>query len=139
MTVLEKAIAVALKAHEGQKDKGDMPYILHPLRVMLKMEKETEMIAAVLHDILEDTDWTAEDLIKEGIAGKALEAIEAVTKKDKEPYDEYIERIKQSPIARKIKLADLEDNMDITRLPELSLEDIDRLAKYHEAWLELKK
>jgi (p)ppGpp synthase/HD superfamily hydrolase len=139
MTLLEKAIHVAMKAHEGQKDKAGMPYILHPLRVMLKMDTEAGMIAAVLHDLLEDTDLTPEDLIKEGIAGIALEAIEAVTKKDKEPYDEYIERIKQNPIARKVKLADLEDNMDITRLPELSLEDIDRLAKYHEAWLELKK
>lgn len=139
MATLEKAIFIALKAHQGQKDKADDPYILHPLRVMLRMASETEMIAAVLHDVVEDTDWTTADLRKEGFSEEVLKMVDCLTRRQKETYEEFIERVKLNSTARKIKLADLEDNMDINRISEPTEEDWERLKKYHRAWLRLKQ
>ena len=137
-TLIEKALAIALGAHQGQKDKAGAPYILHPLRVMLRMEMELEMIAAVLHDVVEDTGLTIEDLRRVGIPEAALAAVEHLTRREEESYEEFIERVKQNEIARKVKLADLQDNMDIKRIARPTEKDLERLKKYRRAWFALK-
>lgn len=137
MSTLEKAIAIAAQAHQGQKDKVGAPYILHPLRMMLKMDDEKEMIAAILHDVVEDTDWTLRDLAKEGFSEEVLEAVDRLTRRAEESYEEFIERIKPNPIARNVKLADLEDNMDIRRFGNMRDRDVERLKKYQAAWFDL--
>jgi (p)ppGpp synthase/HD superfamily hydrolase len=130
---LERAIELAVKHHKGQKDKAAQPYILHPLRLMLSMTTEVERIVAVLHDIVEDTTITLDNLRKEGFGEKIVSAIECVTKKDGENYDSFIERISYNPLATDVKLADLEDNMDLSRLPEVTEKDLLRVAKYQRA------
>jgi (p)ppGpp synthase/HD superfamily hydrolase len=134
---LEKAIATAAKAHEGQLDKAGMPYILHSLRLMLKMDSETEMIAAVLHDVIEDSETTAGDLADMGFSDEVLKAVVCLTRRENESYEDLIERAKANPISRKVKIADLEDNMDIKRLDSLTEKDVQRLGKYHRMWRKL--
>ena len=139
MPTLEKAISLATEAHKGQTDKNGDPYILHPLRVMARVQSETEKIVAVLHDIVEDTDYTIENLRENGYSKQVLEAIECLTKRDGEDYDEYLNRCKSNPIARKVKIADLEDNIDIKRLGVLKEEDLKRHNKYLRAWKYMTK
>lgn len=133
MTRLEKAVQIASKAHEGQKDKAGKPYILHPLRVMLAMEDETEMTVAVLHDVVEDTPWTIEQLRDEDFPENVIQAIDCLTQRDGESYDAFIERVRNHPVAAKVKIADLEDNMDADRLDDLCDEDLSRIEKYKKA------
>ncbi len=138
MTLLEKSLEIALTAHQGQKDKAGAPYILHPLRVMLSMETELEMVAAVLHDVVEDSGLTVEDLRREGIPEAALAAVAHLTRVEGEGYDDFIERVKQNDIASKVKLADLEDNLNIKRIAQPTERDLERLKKYRRAWTTLK-
>jgi len=133
MTNIEKAIRIALDAHRNQRDKAGETYILHPLRLMLKMDSETEMTAAVLHDVLEDSSWTSADLKREGFSEEVLAVIECLTRKTQESYEAFIERLKHNPTARKVKIADLEDNMAIKRISEPTEKDWERLKKYHRA------
>ena len=130
---LDRAIELAKQHHEGQTDKAGNPYIEHPLRVMNQMESEEEKIVAVLHDIVEDTDISLDDLRNEGFSKEVVDAVECLTKQDGENYDSYIERISFNPLAVKIKLADLEDNRDLTRLPEVTDKDLERVEKYDKA------
>ena len=130
---LERAIELATEHHEGQTDKAGKPYIEHPLRLMNQVESEDEKIVAVLHDIVEDTDMSLDDLRDEGFSEEVLSAIECVTKQDDEDYDSFIERISFNPLAVKVKLADLEDNMDLSRLPEVTDKDMERMEKYKRA------
>lgn len=139
MSLLGKAIAIAALAHQEQTDENGFPYILHPIRMMLRMDTETEMMAAVLHDILEDTNWTLEQLKTEGIPGDVLDLVERLSRYNHQSYEEFIERIIEDHTAIKIKLADLEDNMDMRRLPAISIDDINRLKKYHHYWLYLRE
>jgi len=134
MATLEKAILIAAQAHEGQTDKSGAPYILHPLRMMMRMESEAAMIAAVLHDVVEDSDWTLEQLRGEGFSEEVLKAVDCLTNRDGESYDEFIVRVQTSIIARQVKIADLEDNMNIKRIGEMSPKDLARIEKYHRAW-----
>jgi len=134
MSTLDKAILIASQAHQGQKDRYGKSYILHPVRLMIKMDSVEEQIAAVLHDVIEDSDWTVNDLHKEGFSDEIITAVDCLTKKDHEPYMEYIARLKPNTIARKVKLADLEDNMDLRRIDQISEKDLKRLARYHQAW-----
>lgn len=134
MATLERAIAIAVQAHQGQRDKGGAPYILHPLRLMMRMQTEAEMIAAVLHDVIEDTEWTPDGLRAEGFSAEVVGAIECLTRRADETYDEFIERVKTSPVAWRVKIADLEDNMNIRRIESLTPKDLERLEKYHRAW-----
>src|SRR5215471_17617407 len=97
MATLEKAIAIAARAHQGQKDKAGHPYILHPLRLMLRMESEAAMIAAVLHDVVEDTDVTIDHLREAGFSEEVLHAVECLTHQDGESYDAFIARVQTSP------------------------------------------
>jgi (p)ppGpp synthase/HD superfamily hydrolase len=133
MSSLEKAIRIAAQAHDGQRDKAGAPYILHPLRVMMKMATETEHIIAVLHDVVEDTDWTMERLQAEGFHGKILAALDCLTRQNGEEYEKFIERVKRNPLAVKIKIADLEDNLDVSRLNGVTEADAERLEKYQQA------
>lgn len=139
MSLLGKAIEIAALAHQEQTDENGFPYILHPIRMMLRMDTETEMMAAVLHDILEDTNWTLEQLKTEGIPGDVLDLVERLSRYNHQSYEEFIELIIEDHTAIKIKLADLEDNMDMRRLPAISIDDINRLKKYHHYWLYLRE
>jgi (p)ppGpp synthase/HD superfamily hydrolase len=132
--MLNKAIEIAAKGHRGQYDKAGKPYILHPLRVMVSLETEEEMICAVLHDILEDTEITANDLLEEGFDQKIIDAILSVTKRDDDKdYFDFVMRAKSNPIGRKVKIADLNDNLNIARIPNPTTEDFDRIQKYRKA------
>lgn len=132
--MLEKAIQLAVDAHQGQVDKAGVPYILHPLRMMLRMITPAEMMAAVLHDVVEDTPWTPEGLRDEGFSDDVLEAVSCLTRRDDETYQAFIERAAPNMLARRVKLADLEDNMDLRRLTTITEKDQARLQRYQKAW-----
>ena len=134
MATVEDAVAIAARAHRGQRDKAGAPYLLHPLRLMLRMETEAAMMAAVLHDVVEDTDWTLGRLREEGFSDEVLEAVDCLTHREGESYQEFVERVRTNPIARQVKIADLEDNMNIRRINQLGTKDLERLEKYHRAW-----
>lgn len=137
--LVEKAIGIAVTAHRGQRDKSGAPYILHPLRLMSRMETDAERIVAVLHDVIEDTNVTADDLRREGFTEEVLDALACVTKThEEESYAAFIRRAAANPIARRVKLADLEDNLDARRLGEVTDKDAKRMTKYLCAWRELK-
>jgi (p)ppGpp synthase/HD superfamily hydrolase len=130
---LERAIAIAAAAHAGQLDKGGAPYILHPLKVMLRMSTLEERIVAVLHDVVEDCGISLDDLRKEGFSEDVLTAIESVTKVPGESYEDFVDRAAQNPIGRVVKLADLEENSDLSRIASPSWEDLERIEKYRRA------
>jgi (p)ppGpp synthase/HD superfamily hydrolase len=134
MATLEKAIQIAAQAHLGQRDKGGAPYILHPLRMMMRMESEAAMIAATLHDVVEDSDWTLEQLRGEGFSEEVLQAVDCLTRRDGETYEEFVARAQANAIARQVKIADLEDNMNVKRLGEMTPKELARIEKYHRAW-----
>ncbi|MGH7597768.1 MAG: HD domain-containing protein [bacterium] len=139
MANLAKAIAIAAQAHQSQKDKSGFPYILHPIRVMMRMRSDVDMIVAILHDVVEDTDWTLEQLRAEGFSEEVLQAVSCLTHQENESYDKFLARIESNAIARRVKLADLEDNMDVRRLNALTEKDIQRLQRYHPAWVKLSQ
>jgi len=112
---LEDAIALACRAHRGQVDKAGKPYILHPLRVMLRLEDPAAQIVAVLHDVVEDTPVTLADLRAEGYSGEICDAVDCLTRRPGEAYEAFISRAAANPLSRRVKLADLEDNMDPRR------------------------
>jgi (p)ppGpp synthase/HD superfamily hydrolase len=130
---LERAIAIAAAAHEGQVDKGGAPYILHPLKVMLRVNTLEERIVAVLHDVVEDCGISFDDLRKEGFSETVLTAIASVTKMSGESYEAFVERAAQNPIGRVVKLADLEENSDLSRIAQPSWDDLERVEKYRRA------
>ena len=131
--MLNKAIEIAAKAHDGQLDKGGRAYILHPLRVMLNCESETAQICAVLHDVVEDTPVTFGDLKDAGFTDEVLAVLDCLTKREGETYDEFIGRILPNETACRVKLADLADNMDLTRIKNPSEKDKARVQKYKRA------
>jgi (p)ppGpp synthase/HD superfamily hydrolase len=138
MATLERAIAIAVEAHKDQKDKYGAPYIGHVLRVMVAGRTEAEKIVGALHDVVEDTDWTFDDLRREGFSGDIIAAVECLTKRsDDEDYDAFTGRVKANPLAIRVKLNDLADNMDIRRMPEVQERDVARLNKYLKAYREL--
>ena len=132
MATLEQAISLAAKQHEGQVDKANAPYILHPLRVMLNVPTIEHKIVAVLHDILEDTETTIEDLYQFGFQEHLIDAIVALTKKQGETRLEAAQRARQNPIARVVKLADINDNMDLSRIQSPTVKDFERLKEYQQ-------
>ena len=138
--LLSKATTLALKAHEGQFDKSGMPCPRHIMRVMAAGRTIDEKIVGVLHDVVEDTDWTFDALLNEGFPVHIVDALRCVTKlSDSEPYDEFIERVKSNPLAVAVKINDLTDNMDVRRYKGLSEWDVKRLRKYLKAYKELTK
>lgn len=135
---LERAIALAAQLHEGQEDKAGAHYILHPLRVMFRLTTESDRRVGVLHDVVEDCGVTPECLLRLGLPAEEVEAIQALTKRPDEDgsdegYARFIERAGRSPQARRVKLADLADNLDESRLGSLTDKDRARLAKYERA------
>ena len=136
--ILDRAKAIATSAHEGQVDKAGKPYIEHPLRVMNMGKTVEEKIVGVLHDVVEDSEWTFEMLEKEGMPKEVVDALKCVTKlSEDEDYDHFIARVKTNPLAVNVKLNDLKDNMDITRLGKVTEKDLPRLNKYIWAYKQL--
>ncbi|MCK9798391.1 HD domain-containing protein [Pseudomonas sp. MAFF 302030] len=133
MSTLERAIAIAAMAHEGQVDKGGAPYILHPLQVMLRLQDPEARTVAVLHDVVEDSPVSLEDLREQGFSEGVLSALEALTKREGEDYQAFVERAGRDPLARQVKLADLAENSDLSRIPAPSAKDLERVAKYRRA------
>jgi (p)ppGpp synthase/HD superfamily hydrolase len=133
MSTLERAVVIAAEAHAGQVDKAGAPYLLHPLRLMLQMEKPEDRIVAVLHDVVEDSDWTLDRLGEEGFSPVVLEAIDSVTRRPDEDYDAFIQRSIQNSIGCRVKLADLRDNCDLSRIMNPSETDYRRTSKYKKA------
>lgn len=136
--MLNKAINIATTAHNGQIDKAGQPYISHPLRVMSMGTTDEEKIVGILHDVIEDSNWTFEQLAAEGFSTEIIEALRCVTKlSENEPYYKFIQRVKNNPLAIKVKINDLIDNMDIRRLAYISENDVKRLRKYLKAYKQL--
>lgn len=136
---LEKALQIATDAHIHQADKAGKAYIFHPIRVANRCYTDEEKIVALLHDTIEDTEITAEYLLMEGFPRNIVDAILSVTCNKDESYEDFIKRSRLNPIGRQVKIHDLEDNMDITRLNELTEKDLVRLNKYLKAYRYLKK
>ena len=145
---LEKAIQIAVEAHTGQIDKGGNPYILHPLRVMLSLNTEEERIVGVLHDVVEDCDgWTWNRLKEHGCNATLIEALQSVSRTPQEEaesrslsedkkldnYLDFIKRAKSNKIGRKVKAADITDNLDISRIDNMAERDLHRLNRYNAA------
>lgn len=134
MNLIEKSLAIALRAYAGNKDKAGETYILHPLRLMHRMASDEEMAVALLHDVLEDSHITAQGLLDEGIPTRVVATVEDLTKQNGENYDDFIARVAENELALKIKLADIEDNLNVLRLKSLTEKDFKRVVKYHRAW-----
>jgi len=132
---LARAIEIAASAHRNQADKGGNPYILHPIRVMMSLDTEDEKIVGVLHDIVEDSDvWNFERLREEGFEENILSALKSVTKlSEDEDYRQFIKRAGQNEIGRNVKIADIRDNLDVSRMGFLEEKDLLRINKYKDA------
>ncbi len=138
MATLERALEIAAAAHAGQQDKAGQPYILHPIRVMLNVNTLDERIAAVLHDTVEDTPITFDDLADAGFSSDIINAVQALTKMDGETRIDAAKRAVQNKIARQVKLADVADNMDLSRIPNPTSQDYARLEEYQRVFQILK-
>ncbi len=137
--VLSTAMSIASNAHRYQFDKGGKPYILHPIRVMIALNTNDLLLmaTAVLHDVIEDTDITYTDLLTKGIDIRVVQALEYLTHEKGTPYSEYIRNIACDSYATRVKIEDLRDNSDITRLKGITIKDTERMQKYHAAYLYL--
>lgn len=129
----KKALKLCFEAHKAQLDKSGMPYVFHPFHLAEQMKDENTTIVALLHDIIEDTDYTFNDLIAMGFDGAIIEAIKLMTHEEGVPYMDYVEKIKSNPIAREVKLADLRHNSDLSRLDAPTEKDKMRVEKYRKA------
>ncbi|MEK3828537.1 HD domain-containing protein [Paenibacillus sp. FSL K6-1558] len=136
---IESAISVALQAHKGQLDKGGHPYILHPLAVMNRVESMEEKIVAVLHDVIEDSEVTLEELRGLGFSEEILTAIQLLTRSTEDSYEEFIEKTTTNRTARNVKIADIKENMNISRIMNPTEEDYNRLEKYRKALERLER
>jgi len=139
MSTLDRAIEIAVNAHRHQLDKGGAPYILHPLRVMLAMETLEERIAAVLHDVVEDSNVTLDNLKQEGFSDEVVVAVGMLTRKKDEDYKTFIRRVSVNKLARRVKMADLQDNMDLRRIPNPTPADRARSSKYYNSLVTLRQ
>lgn len=138
MANLEHAISLAVESHKGQVDKAGAPYILHPLRMMFRFDDPVLQMVAVLHDVVEDTPVTLQQLREDGFSEQVLAGVDGMTRREDESYEEFIERAAANPIARQVKRADLEDNMNLLRIAQPSQKDLDRLARYRKCWERLR-
>ena len=129
----KKAMKLCYEAHKDQVDKSGLPYVFHPAHVAEQMTDEATTIVALLHDVVEDTDYTLEDLAAEGFGKDILEAVALMTHEDDVPYLDYVAKLKDNPIARAVKLADLAHNSDLSRIGEVDEETKQRLEKYKKA------
>ena len=138
VNVLTTALRIAAKAHAGQVDRAGKPYIFHPLHVAMNTGSFDEVVVALLHDVMEDYTYTAEDLRAEGIPEHILEALALLTHSKEEPYMDYVMKIKGNELARAVKLADLAHNSDLSRLPSVTEKDLQRVEKYKQAMAALR-
>ena len=129
----KKAYKIAFEAHRDQIDKTGLPYIHHPLHLAAQMTDEVTTCVALLHDVVEDSDMTFEDLETMGFGGDILDALRLMTHDDDVPYMDYVREIKKNPIASKVKRADLMHNSDTTRLDVVTEKDLQRVEKYKKA------
>ncbi|MBE3030518.1 MULTISPECIES: HD domain-containing protein [Sneathia] len=137
MSNYELALKIATEAHKGQVDKAGVPYINHPLTVASLVDTEEEKIVALLHDTIEDTNITEQDLLNYGFSNKIVEAVKLLTHNKNVPYMDYVAKIKDNELARKVKIADLTHNSDLSRLKEITDKDKKRYNKYQKALLYL--
>ena len=139
MSTLERAIEIAALAHRDQTDKAGTPYIAHPIRVglgFIRSGDEDRAIVAVLHDVIEDSDITASSLLSEGFSNAIVEAVEALSRREGESYDAFIDRVASNPLAKPVKVADLRDNMDAARLGKLPFAQAKKLVTKYAATLQ---
>ena len=132
-SMVQKALELATRLHAGQTDKAGKPYIQHPIAVAAKVNRPEEKIVALLHDVVEDTETSLEDIRRE-FGDVIADAVDCVTKREHETYMEFVARAKGNAIARAVKMADLEHNMDLSRLGHITEKDRERLKKYEEAY-----
>ena len=131
---LQFALELAIEKHKNQKDKSGKPYILHPLHVMETVKSDDAKIVAILHDIIEDTDVTEKDLLNAGLSKHIVDAIVMLTRSDDIDYMDYVKKVSSNPLAKEVKLADLQHNMDLRRISTLTEKDLDRTRKYQIAY-----
>lgn len=136
--MISKALHIAKTAHRGQLDKGGNPYILHPIAVSQLVDSEEEKIVALLHDVVEDTDITLEYLKLAGFSDNIIAAVSVLTKQPGVSYDDYISKLKENPIAARVKVADITHNSDISRIPNPTEKDLERIKRYKAKLAKLK-
>ena len=132
-SMVDLALSIARKAHEGQLDKAGVDYIEHPIYVASQVDTEEEKAVALLHDVIEDSSVSAEELLQAGLPETVVTAVQVLTKKKEQDYQTYLETVKKNPLARVVKLADLEHNSDLSRLSSITEKDRERLKKYKKA------
>ncbi len=132
-SMFDIALSIARKAHEGQLDKAGVDYIEHPIYVASQVDTEEEKAVALLHDVIEDSPVSAEELLQAGLPETVVTAVQVLTKKKEQDYQTYLETVKKNPLARVVKLADLEHNSDLSRLSSITEKDRERLKKYKKA------
>ena len=130
---INKALNLMYEAHKGQKDKGNIPYVFHPYHIAEQMNTEDEIIVALLHDVIEDTNFTLEDIKSYGFNNNIIEALKVITHDKKTNYTDYINKISKNKLATKIKIRDLKHNIDISRIPNPTEEDYNRVNQYKKA------
>ena len=129
----KKALRICFDSHVNQIDKSGLPYVFHPFHLAEKMDDEDSVCVALLHDVVEDTDMTFADLEREGFNQNIIDALKLLTHDLEVPYMDYVSKIKQNPLARKVKLADLKHNSDLTRLDIVDERIMERVVKYKKA------
>ena len=132
-SMVDLALSIARKAHEGQLDKAGVDYIEHPIYVASQVDTEEEKAVALLHDVIEDSPVSAEELLQAGLPETVVTAVQILTKKKEQDYQTYLETVKKNPLARVVKLADLKHNSDLSRLSSITEKDRERLKKYKKA------
>ena len=132
-SIVDLALSIARKAHEGQLDKAGVDYIEHPIYVASQVDTEEEKAVALLHDVIEDSLVSAEELLQAGLPETVVTAVQVLTKKKEQDYQTYLETVKKNPLARVVKLADLKHNSDLSRLSSITEKDRERLKKYKKA------
>lgn len=137
--LFDRALQIAIQAHREQKDKSGREYVMHPIRVAERCKDPRAKIVALLHDTIEDTEVTADYLREQGFPEEIISGVLSVTKREGETYDDFVRRAAENFLGREVKIADLEDNMDIRRLKEITEDDVARLRKYLRAWQYLIK
>ena len=132
-SIVDLALSIARKAHEGQLDKAEVDYIEHPIYVASQVDTEEEKAVALLHDVIEDSPVSAEELLQACLPETVVTAVQVLTKKKEQDYQTYLETVKKNPLARVVKLADLKHNSDLSRLSSITEKDRERLKKYKKA------
>ena len=136
--MLDRALRLAVQVHTGHVDRGGKPYLLHVLQVVAACRDDLDAATvAALHDVVEDSSLTCKHLREQGFPAEVVEAVDALTRREGEAYEDAIERASSLPLARRVKIADLESNLDLRRLSQVATNDVGRLQRYVKAWKRL--